>query len=592
MEQELTRGTVDPKYTWDVSRIYESDETWEQAIQKAKEQADALAAMAGTMKDGKVDISFAPGNGIEMLTTLGGAIKASMEKGSIHVKGSTPVPFESFLVDASAEASSGRNSKTMPEFVDFTGRWNALFDSEHWSVQTNSPKATLAFSSKYGLPWRITEQSVPLNIVLKKSLLPYFRKDIKLSTEGVSSLDLDKGIMSHKGTAKHELFTLTGDASFTDLFNKPSVAGQARVVSSNVKDASAMFGLDLPVAEGTSAFSTADAQGRYTVSDRNVALSKITGMVDATSVSGNVTFDWKKRLKIEGKLSSPSLDLDSYLPQRNDEEQGEGAKTLLPLAFLKDTDLRLTLLADQLRVFSTPFGQSTCSVTQKDGVLTSPFSMRLPGGGKASGHFTAALSADGKQADIALKALAPQMNMLKLCQQRGQKTLISGTGTADFDLHARQRYWDDWKHTLGGAFAFMVKNGAIISPPSPEVLEKGITESSTTNFHTMAMSATVRDGIISCNDFRILDTMLDVHGSGNVDLGNDSIDAHATITLAGIPEMPVEIKGKLFAPETNYKLLGAVTGTVGNIGSTLIDIVGSVITAPFKLLTGKRVLQP
>ena len=53
MEQELTRGTVNPKYTWDVSRIYESDEAWECATQKAKEQADALAQMAGTMKDGK-----------------------------------------------------------------------------------------------------------------------------------------------------------------------------------------------------------------------------------------------------------------------------------------------------------------------------------------------------------------------------------------------------------------------------------------------------------------------------------------------------------------------------------------------------------
>jgi AsmA protein len=353
-----------------------------------------------------------------------------------------------------------------------------------------------------------------------------------------------------------------------------------------------MFGFDLPVVEGTSAFTSADAQGRYTISDRNVALSHIKGVVDTTTVSGNVTFNWKERLSIEGRLSTPSLDLDSYLPQRGDEEQGESARTLLPLAFLKDTDLRLTLLADQLRVFSTPFLQSSCSVTQQDGVLTSPFSLRLPGGGKASGHFTAALSADGKQAAIALKGLAPQINMLELCRQRGQKTLISGTGSADFDLHAQQRYWDDWKHTLGGVFSFMVKNGAILSPPSPAAREQGITENSATNFHTMAMSATVKDGVVSCNDFRILDTMLDVHGEGRVDLGNDTIDAHATITLAGIPEMPVEIKGKLFAPETNYKLLGAVTGTVGNIGSTLIDIVGTVITAPFKLLTGKKVLQP
>lgn len=53
MEQELTRATVDPKYTWDLTRIYPSDEAWESAFAEVKAQGDALAAMAGTLGDGK-----------------------------------------------------------------------------------------------------------------------------------------------------------------------------------------------------------------------------------------------------------------------------------------------------------------------------------------------------------------------------------------------------------------------------------------------------------------------------------------------------------------------------------------------------------
>ena len=53
MEQELTRGTVDPKYTWDLSRIYESDEAWEHAFEQAKAQGDQVAAMAGRLNQGK-----------------------------------------------------------------------------------------------------------------------------------------------------------------------------------------------------------------------------------------------------------------------------------------------------------------------------------------------------------------------------------------------------------------------------------------------------------------------------------------------------------------------------------------------------------
>ena len=101
------------------------------------------------------------------------------------------------------------------------------------------------------------------------------------------------------------------------------------------------------------------------------------------------------------------------------------------------------------------------------------------------------------------------------------------------------------------------------------------------------MSGTVHDGIVSCKDFLIQDSMLDVKGEGTVNLDKESIEARATITLAGIPEMPVELKGNMFSPQVSYKLLGAVTGTVGNIGSSIFDLMGTIVTTPLKLLTGK-----
>ena len=44
MEKELTRETVDPRYTWDLTRIYASDEAWEEAFADVKAQAEALAS--------------------------------------------------------------------------------------------------------------------------------------------------------------------------------------------------------------------------------------------------------------------------------------------------------------------------------------------------------------------------------------------------------------------------------------------------------------------------------------------------------------------------------------------------------------------
>ena len=53
MEQELTRATVDPHYTWDVTRIYASDEAWEQAYAALREDGKAFAALAGTLSSGR-----------------------------------------------------------------------------------------------------------------------------------------------------------------------------------------------------------------------------------------------------------------------------------------------------------------------------------------------------------------------------------------------------------------------------------------------------------------------------------------------------------------------------------------------------------
>lgn len=546
--------------------------------------------LTGELKDGKVDISFAPGNGITMLTTLGGSVKAAMSKGAICVKDRDPVPYERFLVDAKAEAISGRNAKTMPDFVDFAGRWNAVFDSEHWSVKADAARATLAFSTRYGLPWRIEEQDIPLALTLKKSLCPSLRQDISLSVTGKASLDIDKATLSfRKSAVDHPHFRLSGDADFAQVFTRPSVAGQALLHSASIRKAAALFGVDMPAQTSTAAFSKAELRSRFALSSERFSLSELHGRMDGSSVSGSLSFDWKGRTLIEGRLSTPFLDLDQYLPQKED-TQDDSPSGSLPLEFLKNTDIRLDLAADRLRVFSALLSQVSLSVTQKDGVLTSPLKARFPSGGKANGHFKAALSADGRSADIAVHAQAPQIDMQELCRLRGHKTVISGTGSADVALRSTQRRWDDWKRTLGGVFSFSVRNGAIISPPSPEALKNGRKTPSRTAFKVMSMSGTVKDGIVSCNDFLIQDTMLDVHGKGTLDLDKETIDAHATITLAGIPEMPLELKGNMFAPETNYKLLGAVTGTVGNIGSTLFDLVGTVVTAPFKLFTGKKQL--
>ena len=51
MEQELTRATVDPKYTWDLTRAFESDEQWEKVFADVKQEAAEFAGFAGRLHE-------------------------------------------------------------------------------------------------------------------------------------------------------------------------------------------------------------------------------------------------------------------------------------------------------------------------------------------------------------------------------------------------------------------------------------------------------------------------------------------------------------------------------------------------------------
>lgn len=56
MGNERTRDTVDTRYTWDLTRIFESDEAWERMFADVQAAADAFAGRAGTLARGEGDV--------------------------------------------------------------------------------------------------------------------------------------------------------------------------------------------------------------------------------------------------------------------------------------------------------------------------------------------------------------------------------------------------------------------------------------------------------------------------------------------------------------------------------------------------------
>lgn len=80
MDNQLTRATVDPRYTWDLTRIYESDEAWEQAFEAVKAEADAFAACAGTLQEGRETVKQALESYMALMEKMGDVYCYAMMK--------------------------------------------------------------------------------------------------------------------------------------------------------------------------------------------------------------------------------------------------------------------------------------------------------------------------------------------------------------------------------------------------------------------------------------------------------------------------------------------------------------------------------
>lgn len=560
-----------------------------------KEPSTSLAGypvLTGLLKKADADLRFEGGSGLHILSTLSGSLTADMASGSIKTQNNLSLPYSVFKVQAEASAKPEKK-QTVPNSMNFLGKWNVQLQSNGWSVKASAPKATLAFSTTYGLPCKITRQPMDFHIVLDKKLHPGWPENIALKIHARSSFDAEQKTASFSdATVTHGTFTAQGSSSIKNIFSEPSASGHTKIELASLRKTLSAFGIALPETKEENRFQKAELTAEYDISANGMDLKKLYARVDETEVHGRLQHIWKGRPKISGNLDTPLLNLDTYLPPMKEAEQATGKASPLPLDFLKQYDMRLDLKADVLQCYSTPFSNVFLPITLQNGKLSLPLSARIAHTGILGGTFTALVEENAQTAKLHLHAQANNMDMLALSESRGQGTKLSGRGLAQVRLSSEQHFWDDWKQTLDGDILFQVQNGAIISPPAKTAPGGPQSPSSSrTEFNQLSMMANVLKGIVTCKDFLIRGNLLNVAGNGTVNLANQTIDAHATITLAGIPEMPLTLKGNMFSPETNYKLLGALTGTVGNIGATVIDIIGGVLSLPLKMIMGNRTLS-
>lgn len=587
------------------------------------------APLTGTL-NAKTRFNFSGSSAAAVLGSLRGGLDATLNGGFMAAASGTRLPYRTLKVKAHAKAAPGK--KDSDGVMPFSGEWQVALDTDAWTLSANS-SATMTFSMANGLPRSMTPQPASLRLRLDKQGAGggAWPGDVNLTLEGRLSFDLNEetlaltdmsGALSAPnlkdlpdgpdGPDRTDVLTLGGSIRSSGLFGSPVTEGRVSLHSSTLREAAAAFGLSLPATADPAAFSTLSLETDVRHSSRSLDLKNMNGRLDTSSVAGNISTVFGQRPFWFASLHLGQLDTGMYRPAPTASSQ---SPTPVQTEFLRGFDAYVRLNVDQWTVLSTPIIHFTLPLTLRKGILDSGvFTGSFPGGGTLNGtvHGDARAGQGSDQLGLRLQLRLNEVDMLPLTKSRNQDTLLAGIGTAQCDVQAAVRTWDDIPGRLDGNLSFEVHDGYLINAQtaaSEEAREKEARDKrhspdfglngtpaeevqpNRTPFQILSASASITNGVLKSSDFRLESPGLSVTGDGSLNLNNKSIDARATAQLLGIPEVPVEISGSLDNPETSYKVAGALVGTIGNIGGAVVNIVSGVLTAPFRLLMGKKNTQ-
>lgn len=571
------------------------------SLDKPVELIVGYPALQGKLR-ADTDLQMSGSSALHILNSLKGSVNATVSNGKFGKSDGFFQPFRSLSVQTVAQAKQVPGN-TLPPRMDYIGTWKASLDTDQWSVSTDAP-GTLSFSMSTGLPVAMPPQAMPLAIRLDKDSvgLGLWPEDILLKVKGIASFDLDKNTVS-LATISGGMpgLVLGGSLSINNALDAPVTSGRISAKTAILRELCGRFGLELPAVTNPAMMRELQMEGDLLADSHAIKLSNLKSRLDDTAITGTLGVVMGKRPFWTTNLEFGSINLDHYVPATS-----KNNDKAVPTAFMRSFDMDARLNVKRATLLGTPFEKLRIPFTLRSGELaTDVCTAYFPDGGSATATLmaNAKLATSKKPASIEarLQLRLNNVNVLPVTKARKQETLIDGKAACQADLQATLFTWQDLPAKLDGNWSIDVRDGYIINAAKAAAAQQALTSqplsgapshsmappaaaSSRTQFNSITASGTILSGIVRSSNFLLTGSVLSIKGGGTLDLNNKTIDAKAIATFLGVPEVPIEISGSFTDPSTNYKVMQGVAGTIGNLSGTVLDIVGGILTAPFRIL--------
>jgi AsmA protein len=333
------------------------------------------------------------------------------------------------------------------------------------------------------------------------------------------------------------------NASFDGTFDAETgaLAGAIETRGSSLRRLLAWIGS--PMAEG-GGFGAFEVAGQLRREGDTIALTEATLGLDDIDASGNLNIvtQENERLRIDGALTAPRIDLNTYLPAP---AQGSGAGGVAvnqgwsndPIDFtgLRALDANLSLTVGALRFQRMDFSDVQMALRLANGAADARLTRISLYGGAGTGR----LIADGSGAvpRLAIELDAQNVQAEPLLRDAIGFDKISGRGTLRASLVGRGPSQAALMRALGGNASFAFNDGqwkgvnlAQMARSLQSVMSGQAVNSAggATDFAELGANFVVADGVAATENLRLLNPFVRLEGAGLVNIGAQTIDMRIT----------------------------------------------------------------
>jgi len=304
----------------------------------------------------------------------------------------------------------------------------------------------------------------------------------------------------------------------------------------SVRKLAAWQGATLPPGEGYERFAisgnAAAANDRITFSGAELTFDEISGAGQfALALAG-------PRPKVTGDFAVDTLDIRPYQGGAGSSGGGgsggggsEWSREPIDFSGLRAVDANLVFGADRVLTDTIKMGKSQLKITLENGLLVSDLKeLSLYEGG---GQIYLEVNARGGTPVIRNRTKFSLIQALPLLQDLVGAGVLEGVGNLEYDVTTRGRSQYDFMQAMNGDGRIVFNDGAIFGINVAQIMRNPVEAAMSltgrdggqkTDFAELSASFSIRNGVLTNPDFKLLNPLLRMPGNGTTSLVNRTVD--------------------------------------------------------------------